>query len=357
MKTLSCLFFGLLVFVITLCSIFTACVFKGNENFYQVFWGSVIVVIAFLIAFSICFCKEKSKEDTNKFETVRSFVCIAFQIITFVIFVIVLLYSFFNERHNISKEMLLLSIFLLVISVGLAYDKISVTKILQFEKEIKNKKEEADEYKSRYDTIAKEFSAVLRLSQKQIVANYNNNGNSTSINWDACNKEEKEDSEITSESQESEVKSKSQEQVSKNKVNYPEIEKKIWETYISNLVEFNEDSVKRDISISLTDDVSRSYAIFDYYYKLNDVEYFVELKLINRVKNYFHIRGDIEKKLNIINQRKKQNGINIKLNLVLGYTNDTKDSEIINIITRINKDFSPAITSGILGIEPIKFEM
>ena len=68
------------------------------------------------------------------------------------------------HRNNfvLTKEVLFLIIFLLVIAIGTSYDKISLVKIFSFEKAIKEEQKRADEYKNRYDKIANDFSLVLR---------------------------------------------------------------------------------------------------------------------------------------------------------------------------------------------------
>lgn len=69
MKGITCLFGLLLVLITSVCSIFVGIVYQSNgkEHFCCAFWGSIILIIAIFICFTICFFKDKeSKLDELK---------------------------------------------------------------------------------------------------------------------------------------------------------------------------------------------------------------------------------------------------------------------------------------------------
>jgi|GEM_PF-7129778 len=299
-----------------------------------------------------------SKDNEKKkgfLENFRDFVYIALQLLSFVIILVGLVISFIKGNFIITKEILFLLVFLLVIAIGTSYDKISLVKIFSFEKAIKEERKKADEYKDRYDKIANEFSLVLRLSQNQIVNNYNKNENNINNSLESAGKDEKaeiEKSDIASEADIiSEVDIPNKEE---KKINYSKEEEKIWDLYKKKFCEVNSCNVQNDIKISSTNSISRTSTIFDRYYKINNVEYFVEMKLLRSIGFYSHIREDIGKKLNLLIQRKNEYGTEVKLHYVLAYSKDMKNAEMISFINRLNSDFSPSLAKGILKIEPME---
>ncbi len=62
MKEVKVTFAFVLFAVIALCSFLIATAYSDDKEFLHVFWGSVILVAAILICFSICVCKEKDTE-------------------------------------------------------------------------------------------------------------------------------------------------------------------------------------------------------------------------------------------------------------------------------------------------------
>lgn len=233
----------------------------------------------------------------------------------------------------------------MVIAIGTSYDKISLVKIFSFEKAIKEERKKADEYKDRYDKIANEFSLVLRLSQKQIVNNYNKNENNTNNSLESAGKDEKAEIEKSDIASEADIISE---------VDIPNKEEKIWDLYKKKFCEVNFCNVQNDVKISSTNSISRASTIFDRYYKINNIEYFVEMKLLRSIGFYSHIREDIGKKLNLLIQRKNEYGTEVKLHYVLAYSIDMKNAGMISFINRLNSDFSPSLASGILKIEPME---
>lgn len=255
------------------------------------------------------------------------------------------------HRNNfvLTKEVLFLIIFLLVIAIGTSYDKISLVKIFSFEKAIKEEQKRADEYKNRYDKIANDFSLVLRLSQNQTVNNYNKNENNINNSLEFVDKDEKAEIEKSNIASEADIANKEE-----TKINYSKVEEKIWDFYKTKFCEVNFCNVQSDVKISSTNSISRASTIFDRYYKINNVEYFVEMKLLRSIGFYSHIREDIGKKLNLLIQRKKEYGTEVKLHYVLAYSKDMKNAGMISFINRLDSDFSPSLASGILKIEPME---
>lgn len=293
-----------------------------------------------------------SKDNEKKkgfLENFRDFVYIALQLLSFVIILVGLVISFIKGNFIITKEILFLLVFLLVIAIGTSYDKISLVKIFSFEKAIKEERKKADEYKDRYDKIANEFSLVLRLSQNQTVNNYNKNENNINNNLEFADKNEKAEIEKSDIDSEADIANKEE-----TKINYSKLEEKIWDSYMTKFCEVNSCNVQNDIKISSTNSISRTSTIFDRYYKINNVEYFVEMKLLRSIGFYSHIREDIGKKLNLLIQRKNEYGTEVKLHYVLAYSKDMKNAEMISFINRLNSDFSPSLAKGILKIEPME---
>lgn len=293
-----------------------------------------------------------SKDNEKKkgfLENFRDFVYIALQLLSFVIILVGLVISFIKGNFIITKEILFLLVFLLVIAIGTSYDKISLVKIFSFEKAIKEERKKADEYKDRYDKIANEFSLVLRLSQNQTVNNYNKNENNINNNLEFADKNEKAEIEKSDIDSEADIANKEE-----TKINYSKLEEKIWDFYKTNFCEVNSCNVQNDVKISSTNSISRTSTIFDRYYKINNVEYFVEMKLLRSICFYSHIREDIGKKLNLLIQRKNEYGTEVKLHYVLAYSKDMKNAEMISFINRLNSDFSPSLAKGILKIEPME---
>lgn len=303
-------------------------------------------------------CTNNSEENEKKkgcLETYRNVAYIVLQAFSFVIIFFVLIVSLCRNNFVLTKEALLLIILLLVIAIGTSYDKISLVKIFSFEKAIKEERKKADEYKDRYDKIANEFSLVLRLSQNQIVNNYNKNENNINNSLESAGKDEKaeiEKSDIASEADiNSETDTPNKEE---KKIDYSKVEEKIWDFYKTKFCEVNFCNVQNDVKISSTNSISRASTIFDRYYKINNVEYFVEMKLLRTIGFYSHIREDIGKKLNLLIQRKKEYETEVKLHYVLAYSKDMKNAGMVSFINRLNSDFSPSLASGILKIEPIE---
>lgn len=296
-------------------------------------------------------CTNNSEENEKKkgcLETYRNVAYIILQAFSFVIIFFVLIVSLCRNNFVLTKEVLLLIILLLVIAIGTSYDKISLVKIFSFEKAIKEERKKADEYKDRYDKIANEFSLVLRLSQNQIVNNYNKNENNINNSLEFVNKDEKAEIEKSDIDSEADIANKEE-----TKINYSKLEEKIWDSYKTKLCEVNSCNVQNDVKISSTNSISRTSTIFDRYYKINNVEYFVEMKLLRSIGFYSHIREDIGKKLNLLIQRKNEYGTDVKLHYVLAYSKDMKNAEMVSFINRLDSDFSPSLASGILKIEPM----
>lgn len=296
-------------------------------------------------------CTNNSEENEKKkgcLETYRNVAYIILQAFSFVIIFFVLIVSLCRNNFVLTKEALLLIILLLVIAIGTSYDKISLVKIFSFEKAIKEERKKADEYKDRYDKIANEFSLVLRLSQNQIVNNYNKNENNINNSLEFVNKDEKAEIEKSDIDSEADIANKEE-----TKINYSKLEEKIWDSYKTKLCEVNSCNVQNDVKISSTNSISRTSTIFDRYYKINNVEYFVEMKLLRSIGFYSHIREDIGKKLNLLIQRKNEYGTDVKLHYVLAYSKDMKNAEMVSFINRLDSDFSPSLASGILKIEPM----
>lgn len=293
-------------------------------------------------------CTNNSKDNDKKkgcLETYRNVVYITLQLLSFAIILAGLVISFIKGNFIITKEILFLLVFLLVIAIGTSYDKISLVKIFSFEKAIKEERKKADEYKDRYDKIANEFSLVLRLSQKQTVNNYNKNENNTNNSLESAGKDEKAEIEKSDIASEADIISE---------VDIPNKEEKIWDLYKKKFCEVNFCNVQNDVKISSTNSISRASTIFDRYYKINNIEYFVEMKLLRSIGFYSHIREDIGKKLNLLIQRKNEYGTEVKLHYVLAYSIDMKNAGMISFINRLNSDFSPSLASGILKIEPME---
>ncbi len=297
-------------------------------------------------------CTNKSEDNENKkgcLEKFRNFVYIALQLLSFVIISVGLVISFIKGNFIITKEILFLLLFLLVIAIGTSYDKISLVKIFSFEKAIKEEQKRADEYKNRYDKIANDFSLVLRLSQNQTVNNYNKNENNINNSLEFADKNEKVEIEKSDIDSESDIANKEE-----TKINYSKVEEKIWDFYKTKFCEVNFCNVQNDVKISSTNSISRASTIFDRYYKINNIEYFVEMKLLRSIGFYSHIREDIGKKLNLLIQRKKEYGTEVKLHYVLAYSKDMKNAEMISFTNRLNTEFSPSLANGILKIEPME---
>lgn len=297
-------------------------------------------------------CTNNSKDNDKKkgcFETYRNVAYITLQLFSFFTIFVILIVSLNRNNLVLTKEVLFLIIFLLVIAVGTSYDKISLVKIFSFEKAIKEERKKADEYKDRYDKIANEFSLVLRLSQNQTVNNYNKNENNINNNLEFADKNEKAEIEKSDIDSEADIANKEE-----TKINYSKLEEKIWDSYKTKFCEVNSCNVQNDVKISSTNSISRTSTIFDRYYKINNVEYFVEMKLLRSIGFYSHIREDIGKKLNLLIQRKNEYGTEVKLHYVLAYSKDMKNAEMISFINRLNSDFSPSLAKGILKIEPIE---
>lgn len=297
----------------------------------------------------MCTNNSEGNEKKGFLENFRNFVYIALQFLSFAIILAGLVISFIKGNFIITKEILFLLVFLLVIAVGTSYDKISLVKIFSFEKAIKEERKKADEYKDRYDKIANEFSLVLRLSQNQTVNNYNKNENNINNNLEFADKNEKAEIEKSDIDSEADIANKEE-----TKINYSKLEEKIWDSYKTKFCEVNSCNVQNDVKISSTNSISRTSTIFDRYYKINNVEYFVEMKLLRSIGFYSHIREDIGKKLNLLIQRKNEYGTEVKLHYVLAYSKDMKNAEMISFINRLNSDFSPSLAKGILKIEPIE---
>lgn len=296
-------------------------------------------------------CTNNSKDNDKKkgcLETYRNVAYITLQLFFFTIFVI-LIVSLHRNNFVLTKEVLFLIIFLLVIAIGTSYDKISLVKIFSFEKAIKEEQKRADEYKNRYDKIANDFSLVLRLSQNQTVNNYNKNENNINNSLEFVDKDEKAEIEKSNIASEADIANKEE-----TKINYSKVEEKIWDFYKTKFCEVNFCNVQSDVKISSTNSISRASTIFDRYYKINNVEYFVEMKLLRSIGFYSHIREDIGKKLNLLIQRKKEYGTEVKLHYVLAYSKDMKNAGMISFINRLDSDFSPSLASGILKIEPME---
>ena len=297
-------------------------------------------------------CTNNSEGNEKKkgfLENFRNFVYIALQFLSFAIILAGLVISFIKGNFIITKEILFLLVFLLVIAIGTSYDKISLVKIFSFEKAIKEEQKRADEYKNRYDKIANDFSLVLRLSQNQTVNNYNKNENNINNNLEFADKNEKAEIEKSDIDSEADIANKEE-----TKINYSKLEEKIWDSYKTKFCGVNSCNVQNDIKISSTNSISRTSTIFDRYYKINNVEYFVEMKLLRSIGFYSHIREDIGKKLNLLIQRKNEYGTEVKLHYVLAYSKDMKNAEMISFINRLNSDFSPSLAKGILKIEPME---
>lgn len=297
-------------------------------------------------------CTNNSKDNDKKkgcLETYRNVAYITLQLFSFFTIFVILILSLNRNNLVLTKEVLFLLIFLLVIAVGTSYDKISLVKIFSFEKAIKEEQKRADEYKNRYDKIANDFSLVLRLSQNQTVNNYNKNENNINNNLEFADKNEKAEIEKSDIDSEADIANKEE-----TKINYSKLEEKIWDSYKTKFCEVNSCNVQNDIKISSTNSISRTSTIFDRYYKINNVEYFVEMKLLRSIGFYSHIREDIGKKLNLLIQRKNEYGTEVKLHYVLAYSKDMKNAEMISFINRLNSDFSPSLAKGILKIEPIE---
>lgn len=293
-------------------------------------------------------CTNNSKDNDKKkgcLETYRNVAYITLQLFSFFTIFVILILSLNRNNLVLTKEVLFLLIFLLVIAIGTSYDKISLVKIFSFEKAIKEERKKADEYKDRYDKIANEFSLVLRLSQNQIVNNYNKNENNINNSLEFVNKDEKAEIEKSDIASEADINSET---------DTPNKEEKIWDSYKTKFCEVNSCNVQNDVKISSTNSISRTSTIFDRYYKINNVEYFVEMKLLRSIGFYSHIREDIGKKLNLLIQRKNEYGTEVKLHYVLAYSKDMKNAEMISFINRLNSDFSPSLAKGILKIEPIE---
>lgn len=297
-------------------------------------------------------CTNNSKDNDKKkgcLETYRNVAYITLQLFSFFTIFVILIVSLNRNNLVLTKEVLFLLIFLLVIAVGTSYDKISLVKIFSFEKAIKEEQKRADEYKNRYDKIANDFSLVLRLSQNQTVNNYNKNENNINNNLEFADKNEKAEIEKSDIDSEADIANKEE-----TKINYSKLEEKIWDSYKTKFCEVNSCNVQNDIKISSTNSISRTSTIFDRYYKINNVEYFVEMKLLRSIGFYSHIREDIGKKLNLLIQRKNEYGTEVKLHYVLAYSKDMKNAEMISFINRLNSDFSPSLAKGILKIEPME---
>ena len=274
-------------------------------------------------------CTNNSKDNDKKkgcLETYRNVAYITLQLFFFTIFVI-LIVSLHRNNFVLTKEVLFLIIFLLVIAIGTSYDKISLVKIFSFEKAIKEEQKRADEYKNRYDKIANDFSLVLRLSQNQTVNNYNKNENNINNSLEFVDKDEKAEIEKSNIASEADIVNKEE-----TKINYSKVEEKIWDFYKTKFCEVNFCNVQSDVKISSTNSISRASTIFDRYYKINNVEYFVEMKLLRSIGFYSHIREDIGKKLNLLIQRKKEYGTEVKLHYVLAYSKDMKNAGMISFI-------------------------
>lgn len=303
-------------------------------------------------------CTNNSEDNEKKkgfLENFRNFVYIALQLLSFIIILVGLVISFIKGNFIITKEILFLLVFLLVIAIGTSYDKISLVKIFSFEKAIKEERKKADEYKDRYDKIANEFSLVLRLSQNQTVNNYNKNENNINNSLESAGKDEKAEIEKSDISSEADIISETDTpNKEEKKINYSKVEEKIWDFYKTKFCEVNFCNVQNDVKISSTNSISRASTIFDRYYKINNIEYFVEMKFLRSVGFYSHIREDIGKKLNLLIQRKNEYGTEVKLHYVLAYSKDMKNAEMISFINRLNSDFSPSLASGILKIEPME---
>lgn len=296
-------------------------------------------------------CTNNSEDNEKKkgfLEIYRNVAYISLQLLSFAIILVGLVISFIKGNFIITKEILFLLVFLLVIAIGTSYDKISLVKIFSFEKAIKEERKKADEYKDRYDKIANEFSLVLRLSQNQTVNNYNKNENNINNNLEFADKNEKVEIEKSDIDSEADIANKEE-----TKINYSKLEEKIWDSYKTKFCEVNSCNVQNDVKISSTNSISRTSTIFDRYYKINNVEYFVEMKLLRSIGFYSHIREDIGKKLNLLIQRKNEYGTEVKLHYVLAYSKDMKNAEMISFINRLNSDFSPSLAKGILKIEPM----
>lgn len=297
-------------------------------------------------------CTTDSEDNEKKkgfLEIYRNVAYITLQLFSFFTIFVILIVSLNRNNLVLTKEVLFLIIFLLVIAVGTSYDKISLVKIFSFEKAIKEERKKADEYKDRYDKIANEFSLVLRLSQNQTVNNYNKNENNINNNLEFADKNEKAEIEKSDIDSEADIANKEE-----TKINYSKLEEKIWDSYKTKFCEVNSCNVQNDVKISSTNSISRTSTIFDRYYKINNVEYFVEMKLLRSIGFYSHIREDIGKKLNLLIQRKNEYGTEVKLHYVLAYSKDMKNAEMISFINRLNSDFSPSLAKGILKIEPIE---
>lgn len=293
-------------------------------------------------------CTTDSEDNEKKkgfLEIYRNVAYISLQLFSFFTIFVILIVSLHRNNFVLTKEVLFLIIFLLVIAIGTSYDKISLVKIFSFEKAIKEERKKADEYKDRYDKIANEFSLVLRLSQKQIVNNYNKNENNTNNSLESAGKDEKAEIEKSDIASEADIISE---------VDIPNKEEKIWDLYKKKFCEVNFCNVQNDVKISSTNSISRASTIFDRYYKINNIEYFVEMKLLRSIGFYSHIREDIGKKLNLLIQRKNEYGTEVKLHYVLAYSMDMKNAGMISFINRLNSDFSPSLASGILKIEPME---
>ena len=137
------------------------------------------------------------KKEKKRCKKIRYITDYLLRLIAFLIITAILWKNLCLNNFLISSEVLVLICFLLIASIGTAYDKISVAKLIELKKDIKIKNEESNEYKNRYDTIAKEFATVLRITQQQTINNNNKIVNTSSSDLELSSKNEKKTNEIS----------------------------------------------------------------------------------------------------------------------------------------------------------------
>lgn len=288
---------------------------------------------------------ESEKEKKSGFEKFKKIVLLVMQIVLFLITIIFFVMNILKNDFLITKENIFLIILILVITIGSSYDKISIAKILEFKKERDERKKEADEYKDRYDAIARDFSAVLIQNQKQVINNYNKNENNIT-ELEKADRSEKEELEKLDDNS----------STKKSRLNLHDnhsIEEKLWDLYKAKYCELQSCSVQNDVKLSSSNSSYCVSTVFDRYYRINNVEYFVEFKLLSQ--NYygsFHM--DLERKLTLLNQRQNENEARVKLHFVIGYDSKSLEpAKVFNAINQLNTEFSPSIANSVLKIIPI----
>jgi hypothetical protein len=265
-----------------------------------------------------------------------------------------IIYNFFiiEPKGDITKELIILLCLLIILSLSEIFDSFSLGQFLTLKKEIKTKKERVIELKDEKKNLLN-----LLINNVSVQNQSQNIGISPSELKEIIKVIQADPDKVLEEDEEKQKESESlseKEEIStkpnRRRLDFRATEKLGLDKFIS-LNNLDEYESKNQIQLSSNDPISSRIPIYDGYIKTELAEIFIEVKLQRSNMIFDNLYNRLH---NIYNYHKKRGG-NAYLQLILiEFPEDKENSRIRNSRERIEKDFAPAISKGLLKIHYFK---